>query len=137
MAEIGEEMCQAEFAHHANKCPEYFCSRPEKNVHLYRKALALNTEKKPASDVANAEGCLGTTAEAPAQVTSEVVNAEVAPDTSAEAAVKATKKALATKPSDLELYERRCAYTFLPGAAVTPRLPSASSPEDQVASCRL
>ena len=46
MAEIGEEVCQAEVAHHANKCPEYFCSRPEKQVHLYKKALALDTEKK-------------------------------------------------------------------------------------------
>ena len=24
MAEIGEEMCQSEVAHHANRCPEYF-----------------------------------------------------------------------------------------------------------------
>ena len=46
MAEIGEEMCQAEVAHHANKCPEYLCSRPEKQIHLYKKALALDTEKK-------------------------------------------------------------------------------------------
>ena len=75
-------------------------------MHLYKKALALNTEKKPASDVVNAEVCLGTTAEAPAQVTSEVVNAEVAPDTSAEAAEKATKKSRFNAPSDLELYER-------------------------------
>ena len=35
MAEIGEEMCQAEVAHHANKCPEYFCSRPVQYVHIY------------------------------------------------------------------------------------------------------
>ena len=34
MAEIGEEMCQNEVAHHANRCPEYFCSRPEKWVYL-------------------------------------------------------------------------------------------------------
>ena len=46
MAEIGEEMCQAEVAHHANRCPEYLCSRPERSVHLYKKALALNTEPK-------------------------------------------------------------------------------------------
>ena len=46
MAEIGEEMCQSEVAHHANKCPEYFCSRPGKAVHLYKKALALDTEQK-------------------------------------------------------------------------------------------
>ena len=27
MAEIGEEMCQAEVAHHANRIPEFFVSR--------------------------------------------------------------------------------------------------------------
>ena len=42
MAEIGEEMCQAEVAHHANKCPEYFCSRPVKHVHIYKKALGIS-----------------------------------------------------------------------------------------------
>ena len=35
MSEVGEEMCQAEVAHHANRCPEYFCSRPEKQAHFY------------------------------------------------------------------------------------------------------
>ena len=34
MAEVGEEVCQAEVAHHANKSPEYLCSRPEKHVHV-------------------------------------------------------------------------------------------------------
>ena len=42
MAEIGDEMCQSEVAHHANGCPEYFCSRPEKWVHLYKKGLAIS-----------------------------------------------------------------------------------------------
>ena len=42
MAKVGEEMSQTEVAHHANKCPEYFCSRPEKTVHMYKKALALD-----------------------------------------------------------------------------------------------
>jgi len=46
MSEIGEEMCQAEVAHHANRCPEYFCSRPVKYVHLYKKALALVARDK-------------------------------------------------------------------------------------------
>ena len=46
MAEVGEEMSQSEVAHHANRCPEYFISRPEKQVHLYKKALALDKEKK-------------------------------------------------------------------------------------------
>ena len=38
MAEIGEEMCQAEVAHHSNRCPDFLCSRPVKYVHLYKKA---------------------------------------------------------------------------------------------------
>ena len=46
MAEIGEEMCQAEVAHHANKCPEYFCSRPVKYVHIYKKALGISKGKQ-------------------------------------------------------------------------------------------
>ena len=37
MSEIGEEMSQTEVAHHANKAPEYLCSRPEKHVHFYKK----------------------------------------------------------------------------------------------------
>ena len=42
MAEVGEQMCQAEIAHYANKSPEYLCSRPEKYVHIYKKALAIS-----------------------------------------------------------------------------------------------
>ena len=48
MHEIGEEMCQAEVAHYANKLPEYLCSRPEKPVHFYKKALAVNVAKAKA-----------------------------------------------------------------------------------------
>ena len=83
MAEIGEEMCQAEVAHHTHRCPEYFCSRPEKQVHFYKKALAVNTEpqKRPAKRDAPPESW---TDEEPA-----------------------TDRKLATKPSDLEMYERR------------------------------
>ena len=46
MAEIGEEVCQAEVAHHANTCPEYFCSRPVKYVHIYKKALGISKGKQ-------------------------------------------------------------------------------------------
>ena len=41
MAEIGEEMCQAEVAHHANHLPEFLVSRKVRHVHLYRKMLAI------------------------------------------------------------------------------------------------
>ena len=46
-------MCQAEVAHHANKGPEYLCSRPEKYVHLYKQGLGISTtqkKKKTAAD---------------------------------------------------------------------------------------
>ena len=32
LAEVGEEMFQAEVAHHANGCPQYFCSQPQKSL---------------------------------------------------------------------------------------------------------
>ena len=38
MAEVGEEVCQAEVAHHANRCPQFFIPRPEKSVHFSKKA---------------------------------------------------------------------------------------------------
>ena len=41
---------QAEVAHHANRCPQYFCSRPQKQIHLYKKALALPTGTKKKSN---------------------------------------------------------------------------------------
>ena len=43
MAEVGEEVSQTEAAHHANRCPEYFCSRPERYAHLYKQACAVST----------------------------------------------------------------------------------------------
>ena len=39
MAEIGEEMCSTEVAHHAIKCPEYLCSRPQKCVRIFTRKL--------------------------------------------------------------------------------------------------
>ena len=52
MAEIGEGMCQAEVAHHANRIPQLFVSRRLKDVRLYRQALAMNSRKKPREDEA-------------------------------------------------------------------------------------
>ena len=118
MAEIGEEVCQAEVAHHVNKCPEYFCSRPEKHVFLYKKALAVDTEKRKRrkrnvqwedndddwDDWWEDEG--GDPEHAP-------------------------KKA--TKPSDVDLYEGRTWYQFEEGTLVSSHLPPATTPEEQVA----
>ena len=59
MAEIGEEMCQAEVAHHANRIPEFFVSRRVKSVHLYRKLLALTCRKTPHAEEAEYEGGRG------------------------------------------------------------------------------
>ena len=56
MAEIGEEMCQAEVAHHANRIPEFFISRRVKHVHLYKKLLALTCKKKPREEEAEYDG---------------------------------------------------------------------------------
>ena len=59
MAEIGEEMCQAEVAHHANHLPEYLVSRKVRNVHLYRKMLAINVPTAPAAEEAPEEDYWG------------------------------------------------------------------------------
>jgi len=49
MEEVGEEMCQAEVAHHANRIPEFFVSRRVKHVHLYKKLLACAQVREEAA----------------------------------------------------------------------------------------
>ena len=127
MAEVGEEMSQCEIAHHANRCPEYFCSRPEKQVHLYKQALSLDTEEKTAKSKAWTSKHV-----ADEEWLQMAEDAEVAPGTSVERGI-ASRKARATKPSDLELYERRSSYCFPAGTALSPYLPPAATPEEQVA----
>ena len=122
MGEIGEEMCQAEVAHHANRSPEYLCSRPQKYVALYKKALEINsaTQKEPSWE--GWEDGLDWEEWEDVEVTNQKPN-----------------KRLATKPNDLELYERRLGLyvyewqggTWVP-ATVSPHLPPQASPEEQV-----
>ena len=124
MAEIGEEMCQSEVAHHANRCPEYFCSRPEKQVHVYKKALALVTANKNDLD---ADAC---------------DDAVAAPSTAAESSGKRehkrdTQQKITTKPNDLELYERRSLYEFPEGTGLSEDLPPKDTPEEQIAAISL
>ena len=45
-------MCQAEVAHHANHLPEYLVPRKVRNVHLYRKMLAISVQKAAAAEEA-------------------------------------------------------------------------------------
>ena len=114
MAEIGVEMCQAEVAHHANRIPEYLLSRDVKYVHLYKKALAIN---KKSSNVAAPED----------------PEADAWPGDGEE-----PEERLGTKPSDVELYERRGNYSFWPaGIPTLPHLPPQSTPEEQVAAANL
>ena len=114
MAEVGVEMCQAEVAHHANRLPEYLVSRPVKYVHFYKKALAIKTAApKPRRRAAQGEqwsdeGCWGEDE-------------------------TTTQTQSGTKPSDIELYERRCQYYFWEGAPLSPHLAPKDTPEEQVA----
>ena len=55
---------------------------------------------------------------------------EVAPGTSAESR---RRRMLATKPSDLELYERRTSYSFPQDSGLSVHLPTQRTPEEQVA----
>lgn len=118
MAEIGEEMCQLEVAHHANGCPEYFCNRPEKNVHLYKKALGISIAKRKRK-VDEAEG-----------------NGNWL-DEDTQEAIPSEKRKLVTKPSDLELYERRMDYDFSHGAPLSQYLAPQSSPREQLRAASL
>ena len=55
MAEIGEVMCQAEVAHHANHLPEYLVPRKVRNVHLYREMPAISVPTAAAAEEAPEE----------------------------------------------------------------------------------
>lgn len=125
MAEIGEEMCQAEVAHHANKAPEYLCSRPEKHVHLYKKALAVSvpTDKMQVDE------------DAAWQALAHGYDAEGEWDEGASAVAPGApvaRRRLATKPSDLEVYERRAELYFAEGSPISAVLPPKNTPEEQV-----
>ena len=126
---------QAEVAHHANGCPEYFCSRPERSVHLYKKALAIDVEKHKVQTQRSSDD-----AEADWREMDEDGMAEPGVAASTPGDVKAAKslaRKLATKPSDLELYERRTSYWFKLGCEVSEALPAQATPEAQVANANL
>ena len=122
MGEIGEEMCQAEVAHHANNGPEYFCSRPEKHVAFWRKALAIDTNMDTKKKAGRHN------AEEDAESTDE--NAD---DEGVTAGGKQRRRRLLTNPSDLELYERRTSYNFATGTPPCEDFPMRDTPEEQVA----
>lgn len=112
MAEAGAEMCQAEVAHYANGCPEYLCSRPVKDVHFYKQALAViepSTRRKSKWNGAGEEeeACFEDGGE------------------------PCTKRG--AKLSDLELYEKRVWWSFAPDTPLCPDLPAADTSEEQVA----
>ena len=120
MAEIGEEMCQAEVAHHANKGPEYLCSRPQKYVHLYKQALAVNIRtRQPRAPVASA-----------------ICQKEW--DWQEEGDTGWNLPGVTTQRSDIELYESRIQYYFWPeGTRISANLPPKDTSEEQVAAATL
>ena len=60
MAEVGEEMCQAELAHHANHSPESLLSRKIKEVYLYKRARAVDLQdRKSPESFPNADNTVG------------------------------------------------------------------------------
>ena len=125
MAEFGEEMCQAEVAHHANKCPEYFCSRPVKYVHIYKKALGISVSRQNDPEE---EDDMAWSSEGEGDVNEDEYGA---------GAKHAAKPKRVTKMSDVELYERRSLFRFAAGSAISPHLPPAGSPEQQVMNASL
>ena len=119
MAEIGEEMCQCEVAHHANRGPEYLCSRPEKYVHLYKQSLAVTLRK-------------------PSAATSSAKSSAAGHDGSPKEATGAEDAAsVIMQRSDMALYENRGRYWFEEGAPISPNLSPKETPEEQVATVSL
>lgn len=119
MADVGEEMCQAEVAHHANRCPQYFCSRPQKHVHLHKKALALPTGKKKGS-----------------QKSDEGWDDDAWNEWEDKMQWRDPKKRI-TKPSDLEFYESRLMYSFAEDCGLSEYLPAAATNMEQLAAASL
>ena len=118
MAEVGEEMCQAEVAHHANKAPEYLCSRPAKFVYLYKKALGLSIPRKKKK---------------PKKADDEIRCASAPPQEE----LDPEEQRVAVQPSDLDLYEGRADLCFPEGTPISEDLPAAKTPEDQVLAASL
>ena len=123
MAQIGNEMCQAEVSHHANRLPEYFISREVKYVYLYKKALGLSTKASKSKGLSQRLEDV----EAEAQPMGENLDEED------------PEERLGTKLSDVELYENRSKYRFYPDSArfISPYLPQQNTPEEQVAAANL
>ena len=109
MASCTERSWQRSASKCARRRLEYLISRDVKYVHLYKKALAINKQAK-----ANEE--------------------EEWPRGDKEEA----QEALSTRPSDVDLYERRTFYCFWPtDTPPSPHLPQQTTPEEQVSAASL
>ena len=117
MAEVGEEMSQAELAHHANGSPEYLISRPIKHVYLYKKAHAINLNKSKQAPDYDWDPEWDEWQDWDAEWDEFEDDHEDAPRTQNEAAQTKTskphkRKSNRQKPSDVDLYESRHCYKF-------------------------
>lgn len=104
------------------RCPEYLCSRPVKNVHLYKKALALSKQNTNSAE----EHDPWDDWEAWADVDTAEREATVK--------TRANRRRVTTQMSDVELYERRTWYWFWPYGETkpSPYLPLRETPEEQL-----
>ena len=123
MAEVGDEFCQAEVAHLANGSPEHLCSRREKHVCLYKRALAVPDLSKQKEE------------EEDARAAAEEEEAEEQAEEARGGAGRSKKKKRRkqkTPPSDVELYEKRTEFHFEEGAEMSEDLPPAESLVEQL-----
>ena len=123
MAEVGDEFCQAEVAHLANGSPEYLCSRREKHVCLYKRALAIPDASKKKEEEEDARAAA---AEEEAEEQAEDARG------GAGRSKKKNRRKQKTPPSDVELYEKRTEFHFEEGAEMSGDLPAAESLVEQV-----
>ena len=128
MAEIGEEMCQGEVSHYANRCPSYLLSRPQKHVSLYKKFLYV-----PGTQNCK-RGCSNCQDEDQEDQEENMDEDEVGNRFPKR---RRKRRFKGTSPSDIDIYELRVQWGFEGGVGVCPALPLKDSPEEQVAELSL
>ena len=128
MGEIGEEVCQAEIAHWANKSPEYLVSRPVKNVAVFAKWLSIAAGKRQ-ERAQQAEAVGGYAEEGDGDEAAENDEAE---DEYSKATAGKSRHRVRTSMSDMDVYEQRAFLYFREGTKPVPYLPMRDTPEEQV-----
>ena len=120
MDEVGEEMCQAELAHHANQSPEWLVSRDIRDVYFYKRVQALSIRSKQ-KDKTGADDDWEWESTDDDHVGAQHDDWDDENATGSKSSQKKSKPV--AKPSDVDLYEGRWWYDFASDTMCSKRLP--------------